>query len=137
MYFKKNKINMDKSYIDGLIEGLMKQNMKGFNQVLYGLEGHLEDNSKTKAGYTTQAHWQMAANELGKKVYQTTAFNTTYLLLFEGVKEEYIYYVDKYCIGGEDNEHSTPMSFNDWVNEYFNVFEPREFHLTFLMFGED
>lgn len=136
MHFKKNKINMDKSYIDGLIEGLMKQNMKGFNQVLYGLEGHLEDNGKANAGYTTQAHWQMAANELGKKVYQTTAFNTTYLLLFEGVKEEYLYYVGKYCIGGEDNEHNIPMPFNDWVNEYFNVFEPMEFHLKPEMFEE-
>ena len=136
MDFKKIKINMDKSYIDGLIEGLMKQSMKGFRQVIFGLVVHLEDDGKAKAGYTTQAHWQMAANELGKKVYQTTAFNNTYLLLFKGVKEEYLDYVDKYCIGGEDNEHKVPMPFNDWVNEYFNVFEPREFHLT-EMFEED
>lgn len=137
MYFKKSKINMDKSYIDGLIEGLMKQNMEGFRRVLYGLEVHLEDDYKVRGGYTTQAHWQMAANELGKNVYQTTAFDNTHLLLFEGVKEEYLYYVDKYCIGGEDNDHDIPMQFDDWVNEYFNVFEPREFHLTLEMFEED
>lgn len=137
MRFRKKEINMDKSYIDGLIEGLMKQNMKGFNQVLYGLETHLENDWKVRTYQTTQAHWQMTANELGKNVYQTTVFDITYLLLFEGVKEEYLYYVDKYCIGGEDNEHDVPMQFDEWVNEYFNVFEPREFHLKPEMFEED